>query len=414
MDDKLFNSYTDPIPPLRHDVQIIDTEQDRQEVLYFHDDLGYATPNFAIPKTAEAILSLINGHYSVQQILSYSSPEITKEQILGYVRFLDEHALLDSEYFAEHAELVERTYEQANTHTSVTAGGSYSDNPEDLKKYLDTMFSSFEQSDTTSKARALYAPHIDPRIGIGGYVKAFSSIKNLKPKRVIVLATSHYAGLYGSVYEHTPFIISRKNFELPNGIVKSDQQAITQLLDRANKAGIESITDVERAHRIEHSIELHLLFLNHIWQHKFEIVPILVSGFEELLYLDKSSFAKQVQAFSELLNDLYADDEDTFILISGDLSHIGKKFGDQQAASEMIEDVKIFDQGFLSAGTNNDSTAILSHMKTNFDAYRICGFSPLLTFMKAFPDYKGTQLSYDIWDEKERESAVTFGSILYQ
>ena len=52
-------------------------------------------------------------------------------------------------------------------------------------------------------------------------------------------------------------------------------------------------------------------------------------------------------------------------------------------------------------------------MKSNFDAYRICGFSPLMSLMKAMPDLKGKRVSYDVWDEKERESAVTFGSILY-
>lgn len=414
MANKLFNSYTDPIPSLRHDIQVIDTQQDGQEILYFHDNLGYATPNFAIPKSADAILSLINGQYSVQQILTYSSDEVTKEQILGYVRFLDEHALLDSTYFAEHAELIESEYEKSPIHKSITAGSSFSADSTELVQYLEKAFSDFENSDSNTNAKALYAPHIDPRVGIASYVKAFSSIRDIKPKRVVLLATSHYAGMYNTVYENKPFILSRKDFELPNGTVKADQKAIDNLLDKAKAEDIGEITDVDRAYRIEHSIELHLLFLNHIWNHDFEIVPILVAGFDELLYLDKSAFSKGVQNFSELLHNLYDNDEDTFFLISGDLSHVGKKFGDEQAANEMIEDVKVFDQKFLEQGTKNDAQAILAHMKTNFDAYRVCGFSPLLTFMKAFTNLRGTQLSYDIWDEKEQDSAVTFGSILFE
>ena len=40
-------------------------------------------------------------------------------------------------------------------------------------------------------------------------------------------------------------------------------------------------------------------------------------------------------------------------------------------------------------------------------------FSPLVTFLTAFNGIEGKVLNYDVWDEKERESAVTYGSILF-
>ena len=52
-------------------------------------------------------------------------------------------------------------------------------------------------------------------------------------------------------------------------------------------------------------------------------------------------------------------------------------------------------------------------MKENHDKYRICGFSTLVTFLTAFNGIEGKVLNYDVWDEKERESAVTYGSILF-
>ena len=78
-------------------------------------------------------------------------------------------------------------------------------------------------TDTAQNARALYAPHIDPRVGLSSYVKAFSTIRNLTPKKVFILATSHYSGMYGKLYEHYPFIISEKTFQLPNGSVNSNK-----------------------------------------------------------------------------------------------------------------------------------------------------------------------------------------------
>lgn len=412
--DKLFKSYDKPIPPLRYDVQRIPLTQNGHSLIYFYDSMGYATTEFAIPSDAEAILSLIDGIRSVEEIMKFSSDDVTKEQILGYVRFLDEHGLLDSEHFKEHSELIESEYERSEYHRCTTSGVSYPADPDELNEFLTRAFKENEQTDPVTSARALYAPHIDPRVGMNNYVKAFSSIRELKPKRVVILATSHYSGLYGKMYEDSPFIISDKTFSMPNGDLSAGI-ALQQILkqagdDESNKYGVSVQT---RAHRVEHSIELHLLFLNHIWKHDFEIVPVLVGGMDELMYSRNSHKEEQLDNFSFLLrNEL--DDPDTFYLISGDLSHFGKKFGDPRPATKMAPEVQKNDERFLDIGSKADPDKLIRLMSEEYDPYRICGFPPLLTFLKTFPGLKGEILSYDLWDEHERESAVSFGSILYQ
>lgn len=411
---KPFNSYTKPIPPVRYDIQRIPIQQNGHSLLYFYDSLGYATPDFALPIESETMLSLIDGVRSVEEILKFSAEEITKEQVLGYVRFLDEHGILQSEYFAEQSELVETEYEQSPYHNCTTAGISYPKDPEELKTMLNAAFEEHEQSVPVASAKALYAPHIDPRVGMSSYVKAFSSIKNLKPKRVVILGTSHYAGLYEKLYQDAPFILSDKTFVMPNGETKSDISELTQILKQVqDDTKIEKgVTTKDRAHRIEHSIELHLLFLNYIWNHEFEIVPILVGSLDELLYSKNSYQERQLEAFASALRQ--QDKEDTFFLISGDLSHFGHKFGDQKEASKLFDEVRLNDERFLEIASRGDSDKLVSLMKEEYDPYRICGFPPLLTFLKTFPEISGSILSYDMWDEREQESAVSFGSILFQ
>lgn len=412
MSEKLFDSYTDPIPSIRYDIQRIPIQDNGRSFIYFYDQLGYATPDFALPTDAEPILSLIDGTRSVNHIIKFSSDEVTKEQILGYARFLDEHGLLDSEYFAAHAELIESEYEQSNVHRSVTAGSSYPSEPEKLTAFLNKAFDNYENSEPVDTAKALYTPHIDPRFGMKSYVKAFSSIKKLKPMRVFILATSHYSGLYNNEYSNKPFIISNKDFDLPNGLVKSDREAISLIKQQTAHDEIFGTSFSDRAHRIEHSIELPLLFLNHIWKHDFMIIPVLVGNFDQLYYARDGFLAHQIEAFTYLLNQQF-NDESTFFLISGDLAHFGKKFGDQQPASELFNKVKVFDEGFLEAGADNDSKKMLGMMSSEHDPYRICGFPPLYTFLNVFPNLDGKVLSRELWDEAERESAVSFGSIIY-
>ncbi|GAB5410057.1 MAG: AmmeMemoRadiSam system protein B [Balneolaceae bacterium] len=412
--NKLFNSYSLPIPPIRFDIQRIPVQQNGHSLIHFFDSMGYATPDFVIPSETETILSLIDGSRSVEDILKFSSDEVTKEQILGYARFLDEHGLLQSEYLESLSETIEAEYERSSFHPNSAAGISYPADADKLKIFLDNAFDQYNQSNPVLSAKALYAPHIDPRVGMSSYVKAFSAIKSLKPKRIVILGTSHYSGLYGNHYEDTPFIVSNKIFLMPNGDVISNTTDLTLILNRIQtEKNIDAgVSFQDRAHRIEHSIELHLLFLNYIWDHEFAIIPIVIGSLDELLYSKNSFREQQLDTFSSILKELYQ--EDTFFLISGDLSHIGYKFGDQKEASNMFDEVKLNDDRFMNSGISGNPDKLISLMKEEFDPYRICGFPPLLTFLKAFPNLNGEILSYDLWDERERESAVSFGSILFQ
>ncbi|MGB0345968.1 MAG: AmmeMemoRadiSam system protein B [Balneolaceae bacterium] len=408
--ESLFNSFEEPIPPLRFDIQSFPIEQDGEQYLYFYDSLNYATSNFTLPTDSETILSMLDGRRSIDDLIKLSTGEVSKNDLLNYVRYLDENGILYSQHFRKFSEHTELDYEQSRYHISNTAGISFPDSPNELIDYLNAAFANHENSDQQD-ARALYAPHIDPRVGLSSYVQAFSSIKHLTPKKVFILATSHYSGMYGKQYDNFPFIISEKTFQLPNGSIEMHKNFRRMLSPKKwNQIGV-SFND--RAHRVEHSIELHLLFLNHIWKHDFEIIPILVGGMDELLYADESHKQAQMETFAAFLEETYGDDPEAFFLISGDLSHFGKKFGDEEAANTMFEDVESNDRLFMQAGASGNPKHLLYMMKENYDKYRICGFSPLMTFLTAFNGIEGKIINYDVWDEKERESAVTYGSILF-
>lgn len=409
-DQLLFNSLTDPIPGIRGNIDIIPVKNNGSSYLYFHDMLGYAPNNFALKEEAGQLLSLFDGQRSVSDITEFFTNGATEEQFLEYVRFLDKNRILYSDFYRSYSVKVEEEFEQLPYRNPMSSGLSYPDDPEALRQQLDEAFSKVETVPVEGKVRGLYAPHIDPRVGMKSYARAFSTLRDLKPKRVVVIATSHYSGLYPDTYNNRPFILSSKDFHLPHGTVPADREAVARLAEGGEQAGI-SIQD--RAHRVEHSIELHLLFLRYLWQHDFSIVPVLVGNFDELMYMQDGIRGEQVNRFSNLLEEVFGNDEETLFLVSGDLAHIGKKFGDQRPAREMFEEVKQFDKSFMHHAQQADPAGILEHIKQELDTYRICGFPPLYTFLRSFPGLRGQQLTYDLWDESERESAVTFGSVLY-
>lgn len=409
MIDLIFNSTSSPVPPVRRDIQIIPVQDKGRDLLLFFDPMRIAQSGFALDSTIEPLLSLLDGRKSLTQIASFLGQDVTDGEILKFIRFLDEQKLLDSPYFNNYSNWLEDQFENSDIRQPALAESSYPSEPEKLHPFIEEMLirTNGEQS-IDQPSKALYAPHIDLRIGAQQYAEAFSSLKKLKPKRVVLLATSHYSGYYPEIYTGFPFIGSKKDYLLPNRTLRTDREAINILSENGKNSGF---TLKDRAHRIEHSIETHLLFASHIWEHEFQIVPVLVAGIDELFYKTDGDLGEKIKHFSIKLRQI--DSDDTFFLISGDLSHVGKKFGDTLPATQMRSDVEAFDKLFIESAISGDEKMMLNRMTEKYDPYRICGFPPLYTFIRAFPGLRGKQVNYHWWDEKERESAVSFGSILY-
>lgn len=398
---------TGSIPEIRRDIEIIPVQQNGTSLLYFHDSMGYMPADFALDSSAEPLLNLFTGTLSIRQMASLLKGQLSVDDLQGFIHLLDEHNALQSKNFTRRKNEIETNFESMDVRLPSLAGLSYSEHPDLFNQQVHEILS-LNRSEPVTQARALYAPHIDLRVGAPVYAQSFSLLKGLKPKRVVILATAHYAGFFPELYADKPFIGSKKMFQLPGRSFPVDVDAMDELSKNNTENGF---TLNDRAHRIEHSIEMHLIFLSAIWKHDFTILPILISGFDDLFYMPDGSLKEKIDNFSTHLNQL--GDDETFFLISGDLSHVGRKFGDKKSAAKMRGNVEKHDQAFLELAVNGDSSGILSHVSECYDETRICGFPPLYLYLNAFPDMKGEIINYHWWDEHERESAVSFGSVLF-
>lgn len=407
-DTLLFDSLTSPIPGIRHDLNIVPIKDDGRDLLYFHDVMGYASPNFALDSQVKTVLSLINNKTSVKEICKLSNGNISTDELLEFIQLLDQNRILNTKHFKLFSNKIEKQFEKSTVRKPALAGRSYPENPEQLNEYLTSFFEGINPS-LTQDIKALYAPHIELSVGQNQYAEAFSHLSNLTPKRVVILATSHYAGYFPDIYDGKPFIATRKDFKLPHRLIETDRDYLSRLsVSDANNG----VTFSDRAHRIEHSIETHLLFASYFWKHDFRVIPILIGSFDEILYHNSGDLAGKIDRFTDQLKAL--DDDDTFYLISGDLSHIGKKFGDQTRADLMKDKVQSIDKNFLEASANLETDQLLKNLASHYDSSRICGFPPLYTFINTFEHLNGDQINYHWWDETTTESAVSFGSIIYR
>ncbi|NOV30276.1 AmmeMemoRadiSam system protein B [Methylomonas sp. ZR1] len=196
------------------------------------------------------------------------------------------------------------------------AGRFYPAHPQQLH---DAVSGYLQDLRPTGKApKAMIVPH-------AGYVYsgpiAATAYARLKPAaasitRVVLIGPSHHVAFRGLAVSRT------HAYTTPLGDVEVDQAAIEALVS------LPFVEYIEQAHTLEHSLEVHLPFLQSVLQ-QFTLVPI-VAG-------DASP-----ELVSQALELLWGGDE-TLLVISSDLSHYhdydtAKRL--DQATSRMIEQLQ--------------------------------------------------------------------------
>ncbi len=159
---------------------------------------------------------------------------------------------------------------------------------------------------TTQSPRALIAPH-------AGYVYsgpiAASAYKQLLPvaseiRQVVLLGPSHRVAFRGIATPEADF------FATPLGNIKINQTRCHELEQ------LPFVIPSEVAHSQEHSLEVHLPFLQSVLK-DFELIPLVVGDCNQ-------------DDVCQLLDQLW-DDKQTLIVISSDLSH----YHDYQTATRL-------------------------------------------------------------------------------
>lgn len=174
------------------------------------------------------------------------------------------------------------------------AGSFYPADPATLIRMMADFLQEAKPSDKAPKA--IIAPH-------AGYIysgpvagSAYARLKTVRDTitRVVLLGPSHRVAFQGLA------VSSADSFTTPLGNIEIDKDAIDLLKD------LPFVGYLDQAHALEHSLEVHLPFLQQMLSH-FKLVPIVAGD----------ASAHQV---SQVIDKLWGGDE-TLIVISSDLSH---------------------------------------------------------------------------------------------
>ncbi len=193
----------------------------------------------------------------------------------------------------------------SSVRNAAVAGQFYDGDCDRLRQDVDTLLESAQTDAPCPKV--LVAPH-------AGYVysgpvaaEVYARLANARHRisRVVLLGPSHRVGFRGIASS------SATAFCTPLGEVPLDREALSKL------ASLPDVHERDDAHALEHSLEVHLPFLQRSLEH-FTLVPLVVGE-------------AQPEAVARVIETLWGGPE-TLLVISSDLSHY-LPYGEAQASS---------------------------------------------------------------------------------
>ncbi len=244
------------------------------------------------------------------------------------------------------------------TRQPAVCGSFYPEQANELESSVGDMLSAAVHS--TLKPKALIAPH-------AGYIysgeiaaSAYHCMEAVSAsiKRVVLLGPSHHVAFSGVA---TPGCDA---FLTPLGSVPLDQNAIETIELHPD------VMPMPVVHEKEHCIEVHLPFLQTVLT-DFSIVPLVVGDVEAPIV-------------AELIETLWQDDE-TFIIVSTDLSHFLP-----------------YDKAQIKDKKTNEHIVTLN---ADLDGRQACGCRPLNGFLQTCQKQQLTITNIDL-----RNSGDTAGS----
>ncbi len=391
-----------------------------QPFVELDDSLGLVCPPVRIPaERFHSVVRRFDGTAALPDIqadvLRRTGRLIPSGELQDLVEHLDRTMVLDGPTFRAFRD----EYRRLGIRPAALAGRSYAGTPRALKAQIDGLFAhergageprigGRRPSEGHAPLRGILSPHIDFHRGGPVYTWAYRELIERSDAEIfVILGVAHQ-------YCRNRFALTRKDFETPLGLARTDRPFVDRL---AALAGDELFDD-ELAHRTEHSIEFQVVFLQHLLADRPDvaIVPILVGSFHDLL-LDGTEPIDdpEVRRFVEALRAAEAASGKKVAYIGGiDLAHVGPEFGDPRRVDDAtLAQVRRFDQAMLDRASAADPAGWFRTAAEVENRWRVCGLAATYTMLHAMGPASGTLLKYDQAVNPERTCCVTFASMAY-
>jgi AmmeMemoRadiSam system protein B len=387
------------------------------------DQLRLAVPRLRLTKLEMSWLPLFNGQRTLSDIQAEALRNI--DGLSGPAELF--HQLvqkLDDALFFEGPRFRSRLREHASNPIRPPAcTSSYGEAPVPLRYSLDRLFTAPDGPGRPGPRRpdphfrAALLPHIDYARGGLTYAWGYKDLFERTPATLfVIIGTSHY-----SLHR---FTLTRKHFQTPLGVAYTDSAYIDRLVAHY---GDGLFNDELLAHLPEHSIELEVVFLQYLFAGMpFRIVPLVVGSFHDCIACGREPI--EANDIGRMIAALRAVERETpepiCYIISGDLAHLGPKFGDPNPVDlPLLEHSRRQDFALLHTlgegaikqrrATPPDAAAFFRIIARESDRRRICGLPPAYVVLEALHPRRGEVIHYNQYVHPTGYESVSFASVVF-
>ncbi|HUT37249.1 MAG TPA: AmmeMemoRadiSam system protein B [Planctomycetota bacterium] len=281
--------------------------------------------------------------------------------------------------------------EELSAREPVVAGAFYPAEADVLTKQVDAFLAAgAAKAKVEGKPIALVVPHAGYTYSGRCAGVAYATVKGKAYKRVIVLAVNHRG---------MPFqggsILKVDAYRTPLGSVPVDRAACDTLL------GTEQFGTFPSAHRMEHSLEVQLPFLQRALG-SFQLVPIVLGGMADDDYAAMAALLRKVI------------DQDTLVVASSDFTHYGRNFGFAPFESKVRDGIEKLDKGAIDLILQRDGPGFTKYVSKT--GATICGRCPVRVLLGLLPEKaKGQLVNYYMSgdDNNDYRHSVSYAGIVF-
>lgn len=386
------------------------------------DRIVYATP------AVQVVLPLMDGKRGLDDIVKEVGRGLTRAILEQLVAQLDDAALLEGPTFdallaksradfdtspnlppassAAFADaLVKQGVEQQGEAPPQSADEAERRGAEKLRGIFDQwMTAALEKAPVkafTALPRAIIAPHLDYPRGWLNYAGAWGRLRGVeRPARVVILGTNHFG-------QATGVCGCDKGYETPLGLSEVDHGLVGALRTRLGAENAAKLFEQRYDHEREHSIELQVPWIQHIFGKGEDgrFVPVFGALMPDPTVNEGKSYdgkGLDTDPFVVALEGAIAElPGPTLIVASADLSHVGPAFGDQQKlAGEAPEVVQFREKtvkhdremlGLLGSGKIDE---LLASMSWQQNPSRWCSIGNLVATVRVAKPTRVEILNY--------------------
>lgn len=399
----------------------------KDELLFaLRDPEGYGE-TVVVPYGAVLLASLLDGTHTLTEIRTALKADlgaqVSLQDLKRLVAQLEQAHLLEGETFEQYRWKHDQQYMTTPVRPASHAGGAYAGEPDALRAQLADLFTcptgpgaiDPKANPNGQRLCAIVSPHIDLHRGGPTFAWAY--------KRIAEQSSADLFVIFGTA--HSPmdqtFSLTRKNFDTPLGVVRTDQPFIDRLVERlaSDPAGRQlDLFEDELVHRHEHSIEFQVMFLQYLLGSKrpFSIVPVLVGSFHRFIQSGgQPERSPEIGAFIRAMREMAEVAAGRVCFISGaDLAHLGQRFGDRWLLDKKrLTKQSVDDHQLLQTACCVDPEGFFEHVATRGDRSRICGLGPTYVMLQVISPARGEMLQYDQAVEPDGTACVSFASLAF-